>query len=103
MKDLTDALTEEKKFEKGRFVEFLCPGRGTRFGRVLKTFSRGQKREMVLIGLFNLYTESYGNRGGYRHYQVTVDKENVFRFYGKSSTRRRKSNEGEGEAEVLDI
>jgi coproporphyrinogen III oxidase len=102
MKDLTDALTDEKKFERGRYVEFLCPGRGTRFGRVLRTFSRGQKKEKVLIGLFNPYTKSYGNRGGYRHYQVTIDKENVLKFYGKSGTRGRKSNEGEGEAEVPD-
>lgn len=90
--ELTDRLTEEEKWERGRFVEFHMPQRGTRVGRVLKTFSRGKSKEMVVIGLLNPYTMMYGNRGGYRRYQTTVDKKMVFRFYGKSRSKKNSEN-----------
>lgn len=86
--DLTERLTEEQKWERGRFVEFHMVQRGTRFGRILQTFSRGAKKDRVLIGLFNPYTKMYGNRGGYRHYQTLVDKKMVYRFYGKSRSKK---------------
>lgn len=86
--DLIARLTEEERWERGRFVEFHMPQRGMRFGRILKTFARGAKKNKVLIGLINPYTKIYGNRGGYRHYQVIVDKGAVYKFYAKSRSKK---------------
>jgi len=97
MQDLTARLTDQEKWQKDRFVEFHMPQRGTRVGRVLKTFSRGKNKDMVVIGLLNPYTMIYGNRGGYRRYQTTVDKKMVFRFYGKSRSKKN------GETETLKV
>ena len=88
MEDLTARLTEEEKWERGRFVEVLLPNRGLRIGRVLKTFSRGKSATRVHLGLFNPNNGHYGNRGGYRGFTVTVEKEQVVRFYGKSRSRK---------------
>lgn len=82
--DLTARLTEEERWERGRFVEFLQPQRGFRSGRILKTYERGAKKDKVTIAIYNPYTRLYGNRGGFRHYIVTVDKKSVLRFFRKS-------------------
>jgi hypothetical protein len=81
-------LTEDEKWERGRFIEVMLPNRGLRIGRVLKTFSRGESKKRVQVGLYNPNTGMYGNRGGYRGFAVTVDKEKVVRFYGKSRSRK---------------
>jgi len=81
--DLTERLTEEKRWEEGRLVEFVHPERGTRLGKILRTFVRGEKRAMLVIGLSNPYTGGYGNRGGFRTYNVLIEKERVVRFYRK--------------------
>lgn len=84
MEDLTERLSDDERWERGRFVEFLLPQRGFRCGRVIKTYQRGAKKDKVTIGLLNPYTRLYGNRGGFRHYVVTVDKKSVLRFFRKS-------------------
>jgi hypothetical protein len=81
---LTDRLTEDEKWERGRFVEFLLPRRGIRVGRILRTYSRGSKKDKVTVGIFNPYTKLYGNRGGFRHYTVTIDKKQVLKFFRKT-------------------
>lgn len=63
----------------------MLPNRGLRIGRVVKAFSR---KERVRLGLFNPNTGHYGNRGGYRGFAVTVGKEQVIRFYGKSRSKK---------------
>ena len=40
------------------------------------------------LGLFNPNTGLYSNRGGYRGFVVTVDKEQIVRFYGKSRSKK---------------
>ena len=85
---MTARLTEEEKWERGRFVDFMLPSRGLRAGRILKTFSRGESKKRVRLGLFNPNTGLYGNRGGYRGFVVTVDKEQIVRFYGKSRSKK---------------
>jgi len=88
MTDLTGKLTEEEKWEVGRYVEFLHPERGLRVGRVLHSFEKGQKKDMVALSLFNPYTGLYGNRGGFRGYACTVEKSRVLRFHAKSRSAR---------------
>jgi hypothetical protein len=85
---LTARLTEEERWERGRFIEFVLPSRGLRIGRVLKTFSRGESKKRVRVGLYNPNTKMYGNRGGYRGFVVTVDKDQVCRFYSKNRSRK---------------
>ena len=79
-------MTEDEKWERGRFVDFMLPSRGLRAGRILKTFSRGEAKKRVRIGLYNPNTGMYGNRGGYRGFVVTVDKRLVKSFYAKKRT-----------------
>jgi hypothetical protein len=83
MEDLTDELSEEERWEPGRYVEFHHPERGLRVGRVQKTYTRGVKKKKVLLALTNPYTGGFGNRGGYRKYTILVDKSRIIRFYGK--------------------
>jgi len=100
MQDLTARLTDQEKWQKDRFVEFYMSQRGIRFGRILKTFSRGKKEEMVVIGILNPYTRMYGNRGGYRRYQTTVEKKMVYRFYGKSRSKKNGETETSKSPEI---
>jgi hypothetical protein len=86
--DLTARLTDDEKWEKGRFVEFIFPNHGTRIGRVLQNFTRGQAKNRVRLGIFNPNTKMYNNRGGYRGYVVTVDKTCVLKFFGKSRSKK---------------
>jgi hypothetical protein len=78
---------DEEKWEKGRFVEFILPNRGMRVGRILQLYSRGESKKRVMLGLYNPYTDRYGNRGGYRGFTVTVDKDLVLTFLRKSRKR----------------
>lgn len=85
---MTARLSDEEKWEKGRFVEFVYPNRGTRVGRILKSFSRGEAKNKVRLGIFNPNTKMYSNKGGYRGFVVTVDKKQVLKFYGKSKSKK---------------
>jgi len=99
---LTRRLTDDEKWERGRFVEFVLPSRGLRIGRVLKTFTRGESKKRVRLGLYNPNTGMYGNRGGYRGFAVIVGKDQVVRFYGKSRSKKNGETESSKAPETHD-
>jgi len=84
---MNNSASDGEKWEKGRFVEFVLPTRGMRVGRILRVYTRGDSQRKVVLGLYNPHTDRYGNRGGYRGFNVTVEKTNVQTFLRKSRRR----------------
>jgi len=84
---MNTSASNGEKWQKGRFVEFVLPNRGTRVGRILKVYTRGDSERRVVLGLYNPHTDRYGNKGGYRGFTVTVEKMNVLKLLRKSRRR----------------